>query len=79
MRRYDLEDGRVLCTLVELDMWSISIDGDSKSQVLGTPLIGVLMEVLGLNPAHDEPTAAVESLAARIRRDYSEAGNTIPQ
>ena len=69
-RQYKLQDGRVLCALIELDMWSLWIDGEAESQVVGAPLTGVLMEVLGLNPAHDEPDEEVTSLARSIQEDF---------
>lgn len=49
-----LDDGRTIEVCVEVDQWSASLKGDPQRQVAGFPLESILMEVIGLNPAHDE-------------------------
>jgi hypothetical protein len=71
MRRYLLEDGRTIEVGVELGQWSARLKDDARSQVVGFPLEGVLMEVIGLNPAHDELPNAIAVLADQVRRDVS--------
>ena len=68
-----LEDGRALAVVVEVDSWSAWLVEDSRTHVIGVPLEGVLMEVVGLDPAHDEPPEEILRLAHRIRVDVPRA------
>jgi hypothetical protein len=68
-RTYLLEDGLTICVTVEVNMWSAWLQGDPESQVVGFPLEGVLMEVFGLDPAHQDVPRTVARLANRIRAD----------
>jgi hypothetical protein len=66
---YILDDGRTIEVRVELDQWSACLKGVARTQVVGFPLEGVLMEVVGLNPAHGEVPRSIAMLADRVRRD----------
>lgn len=65
--RFPLGDNRELCVVVEVDRWSVWVRDDRGSQVVGCPLWSVLMETLGMAPAHQEPTEQILTLARRIR------------
>jgi hypothetical protein len=71
VRTYSLSDGRALHVTVEdgMDMWSVWLTDDPQSQVTGFPLEGVLAEVIGLNPAHDDIPGELIQLAERIHSD----------
>jgi hypothetical protein len=69
MRSYMLEDGRTIDVGVELGQWSARLKDDARSQVIGFPLEGVLMEAVGLNPAHDAVPRSIAILAEKVRRD----------
>ena len=71
VRTYLLEDGRTICVCVEEDQWSAWLADDVQSQVVGFPLEGVLMEVVGLKPAHDDIPSSIAALADRVRADVS--------
>jgi hypothetical protein len=70
---YNLDDGRELSVAIESDRWSAWISGDERTQVVGFPLIGVIAEVLGFNPAHDEPSGEVLDLVRRVKADFPDA------
>jgi hypothetical protein len=69
VRSYVLDDERVIEVWVELDRWSARLKVDARSQVVGFPLEGVLMEASALNPAHHEVPVSIAVLADRIRKD----------
>jgi hypothetical protein len=73
VRRYNLGDGETINIGVEVGQWSAWLEGRPLSQVIGFPLEGVLMEVIGLNPAHDDVPPEIEDLAERVRRDVPRA------
>jgi hypothetical protein len=64
---YVLDDGRMIEVCVELGQWSVRLKDDARSQIVGFPLEGVLMELVGLNPAHDDVPPSIERLADRVR------------
>ncbi len=66
--QFPLRDGREVCVAIEAGRWSAWVQGAPDSQVVGFPLEGVLMETLGMNPAHGDPPADVLALAERVRR-----------
>jgi hypothetical protein len=68
-RSYMLEDGSTIEVCVELGQWSAWLKNEPRSQVIGFPLEGVLMEVIGLNPAHDDVPVWLSRLAVRIQHD----------
>jgi hypothetical protein len=63
-----LPDGRVLRCVVEgADRrWTCWLEDRPDRPVSGWPLEGVIAEVVGFNPAHDELPDWVVELAARI-------------
>ena len=73
VRTYTLEDGRTLHVCIEVGQWSAWLANDSRSQVIGLPLEGVLREVIGLNPAHDEVPPQIARIAERVRADVPRA------
>ena len=68
-RSYALSDGRTIEATVELGQWSASLTADARSHIIGFPLEAVLMEVIGLNPAHDEIPGDIVRLAEHVRAD----------
>jgi hypothetical protein len=72
-RVYTLEDGQTLHVCVEAGQWSAWLSNEPRSQVIGFPLEGVLMEVIGLNPAHDDVPPQIVQLAERVRADIPRA------
>jgi len=68
-RSYVTEDGRTIEVCVEVGQWSAWLEDEPSSHVIGWPLEGVLMEVIGLNPARDDVPLWLSQLADRIRRD----------
>lgn len=68
-RSYLLDDGRTIEVRVELGQWSASFKDDARAQVVGFPLEGVLMELIGLNPARHEIPVSIALLADRVRGD----------
>jgi hypothetical protein len=65
---YQLPDGRLLrCTPEGADRgWTCWLEEQPDRPVSGWPLGGVIAEVVGLNPAHDELPDWIVQLAARI-------------
>ena len=70
-RSYVLDDGRTIEVCVELGQWSAWFKDDAGSQVVGFPLEGVLMELIGLNPAHSDIPHPIALLADRVRSDVA--------
>jgi hypothetical protein len=68
-RDYVLDDGRKLTVGVELDSWSVLVDDQTDSAVIGWPLEGVLAEALGVDVVHDDIPTTILDLAARILND----------
>jgi hypothetical protein len=64
-----LDDGRTIEVCVEVGQWSAWLKDDARSQVVGFPLEGVLMELIGLNPAHHGVPLWIAQLADRVRGD----------
>ena len=50
---YTFEDGRGIHVSVWDDSWLAWLGNEAQTRVLGFPLEGVLMEVLGLDPTRD--------------------------
>lgn len=68
-RIYTLEDGQTLQVCVEAGQWSAWLPNEPRSQVIGFPLVDVLMEVIGLNPSHDDVPPKIVRLAEHVRAD----------
>jgi len=69
-RLYSLEDGRTLEVCIEVGMWSAWLQEEPQSHVIGYPLEAILMEVIGLEPAHDEVPSGIARLADHIRTEF---------
>jgi hypothetical protein len=63
-----LPDGRLLrCVLEGADCgWTCWVEDQPDRPVSGWPLQGVIAEVVGLNPAHDELPDWLVELAQRV-------------
>lgn len=73
IRTYTTDDGRTLCVTVELDSWSVWLDGEPHSHAIGWPLEDLVAEAIGIDVVHDDIPRAVSHFARRIRDDFPRA------